>query len=462
MILKKDLIEKLGEEYAPMINQISIPDFTKCIAYYSGLAIKDVSDKAIAEYLYKWATNKLHIFKMLGNKTRIDTNITYVDEVKNYEVEYNSLAAEYPAYALWLMSLGYPSKNKMCSIYDFAYDTRVACQRLFPHFTFEGTSITHFFKKCLKAPEDLINKIAAIYEHSTVTSIFTISIDPVDMMLASENPYGWTSCYRLEPENDASHADGCLAAVLDSASLITYAWNKKGDFSLGNDYSFKSIRYKRMREWIAVSHDFKAIHFNDIYPGKYAYPATFTKTWRDIIETHVANYLQVKNLWVKANADGTTLGNCLREFLYGYGEYNSDNVYVLKESVGKDYFIPVYNVSILCPCGCESIMPGSDDEWYEYQGGGFIHDNFSENYPEEEYCEYSDEPCGDAYNCCEENCHNCCWWKQAHEPDIEEIADEDESKNILNAMMNSANNYENKNLFDYGTFVTTEETENIL
>ena len=90
-----------------------------------------------------------------------------------------------------------------------------------------------------------------IFENDTITGTYTISIDPVDMMLASENPYNWQSCYRLETPNEASHADGCLAAILDSSSLITYIWDKEGKFNLYN-HDLKCIRYKRIREWIAI------------------------------------------------------------------------------------------------------------------------------------------------------------------------------------------------------------------
>lgn len=402
MILKKDLIEKLGEQYAPMINQISIPDFTKCIAYYAGLSMSAVSDSAIEEYLSKWAINKLYIFKMLGNKTKVDTKITYKDEIKDYEIEYNDLASKYPAYALWLLSLDYPSKNKI-NYYDLRTPIRDLCQKWFPHFTLDGSSITHFFKKCLNAPEALLNDIAAIYEHSIITSNFTISIDPVDMMLASENPYNWTSCYRLEPENDSSHADGCLAAVLDKASLITYAWDREGDFAL-DDLSFKKVRYKRMREWIAISKDFKTIHFNDIYPGKWAYPIDFKKMWRNIIENYIAEYLEVPNIWIKAEAPEI---RCSRKNLYGYGEYSSDYIYVLKNSEPLEEELKVYDECITCPCGCGSVVPGTDDEWYVYNGGGLVCENFNDEYCEEEedYCFYCDGPCSEIRS--DETCGKC-------------------------------------------------------
>ena len=34
MLKTKELIEKIGEEYAPMLRKVDIPDFYKCIAQF--------------------------------------------------------------------------------------------------------------------------------------------------------------------------------------------------------------------------------------------------------------------------------------------------------------------------------------------------------------------------------------------------------------------------------------------
>lgn len=390
MLLKKDLIESLGEEYAPMINQISIADFTKCVAYYAGLNINQVSDDAIEDYLKNWALHKKHFFEMLGNKTRVDTKITYESQDTNdYEQKYHELALEYPVYAPWFSELNYPRKNKIENLYSISWEFKNLCKKYFPHYTLEGSTITHFFKKCLNAPEDIINKIASFYEFNTITSNFTISIDPVDMMLASENPYNWRSCYRLDPTNDASHADGCLAAVLDSTSLITYAWNKSGDYLFEDScYTLKNVRYKRMREWISINNTFDAIHFNTIYPGKYNYPAKFNQQWRNIVETYVANYLEKENIWKRNELNGYNyMYDCERFYSYGYGEWDNESIYYLKDrSEDSQVCFSSYDTEIICPCGCGCMVPGTDDDSdYSYCGGGLTFENFGDRWEEEEY-----------------------------------------------------------------------------
>ena len=160
------------------------------------------------------------------------------------------------------------------------------------------------------------------------------------MMLASENPYGWESCYRLAIDNDSSHADGCLAAVLDDSSLITYIWNREGEFSLYDTYDFKKIRYKRIRQWISISPKMNAIHFNTPYPGKFNYPNDFCKLLREYAEDVVCNYIGEENMW--ANNNRLNIG-CERELPYGYSEYDYDYIYVLSTDKDERILWRVFN-----------------------------------------------------------------------------------------------------------------------
>ena len=80
MLIKKDLLEAADEQYRPMLKEVSIPDFTKCIAQFSGLHISKVSDEVIKTYLLTWAKNKYRFYQLLGNKLKIDNKIQYKDE----------------------------------------------------------------------------------------------------------------------------------------------------------------------------------------------------------------------------------------------------------------------------------------------------------------------------------------------------------------------------------------------
>lgn len=412
MLSKKELLEEMDEIYYPMIKQISISDFTKCIAQFSGLSIQDVDKTVIKEYLKTWAKNKYRFFQMLGNQVRSDKPIAYNEVDTDYSQKMEEIGKDFPAYLPWLKGF-YSHKVNKINTDKFAWDFEDLLRDAFSNTArINGIKITHFFKKYLSAPDELVTAIGRVFENQKIEANWTISIDPTDMMLASENPYGWESCYRLAVDNDSSHADGCLAAVLDDSSLITYIWNREGEFSLYDTYNFKKIRYKRIRQWISISPKMNAIHFNVPYPGKFNYPNDFCKLLREYAENIVCNYTGEENMWTNNNR--LNIG-CERELPYGYSEYDYDYIYVLSKDKDERILWRVFNEPILCPCGCGNILPGSyecgddGDERYRYNGEGFIYENFEERY----YCEYSDSYCNvecDRYNCAGQ----CSYWDDAH------------------------------------------------
>ncbi|MGN0992952.1 MAG: hypothetical protein ACI4PE_03435 [Bacilli bacterium] len=410
MLKTCDLIDNMegteSEKYISMLKEVNIPDFTKCIAQFSGLNISKIPDAVIKSYLITWATNKYNFYKMLGNKTRLDVAFEYNRQRQDIENEINDISKKFPIFALWLKGFTRQINNKI-EAYKIGYEVRDAIKDLFPQYRLDGSSITHFFKSCLNAPDELVTEIGKIFENQKVKANYTISIDPVDMMLASENPYDWTSCYRLELNRDDSHADGCLAAVLDNASLITYVWNNEGKFDLYDTYKFKNIRYKRMRQWIALSPNMTSIHFNCIYPGK-DYDEDFEKELREIVEEVVAKCHNKENKW-KKNWDC----NCYREHGYGYSEYSDERIWTLKDTKNETEFT-VFNEEILCPCGCGDFLPPTypdDEAEADYNGEGFVAEHFNMRY----WCDLADDYCREGCtSCCECNCSDCGYWQDEH------------------------------------------------
>ena len=402
MLRIQELVETLGKEYEPMIAQIKIAEFTKTIAQFSGQRIENVPDEVIKDYLVLWAMNKFRFFKMLGNRTKVDIPFSYIDETRDTYSEMKSLIKDYPAYAPWLHEMASFKSNKIevnkwdwrDKILDYLSDVIDTPVKR----TLSDMAITTFFKRTLNAPDELVTKIGRVYENDAIDATFTISIDPVDMMMASENPYNWTSCYRLELMSD-SHADGCLAAVLDDTSLITYVWNNKGKYHLYNTYEMKEIRYYRMREWINISENFATIHFNAIYPGKSCLSDGFNKKYRDMVETFVtkAMFPDKENIWAK-----TTDAYAERDYYYGYGEFSECYMWTLKGE--KSQHIHAYNQGIPCPCGCGGTLPctddGNDDE--SYNGEGLICENFYERH----WCDAADDYCD------YEDCEHCSIWNR--------------------------------------------------
>lgn len=409
MLNKKELVRKVDSHLGAMIEQVNIPNFTKCIAQYAGLQIKEVPDAVIEEYLITWARNKQRFFHMLGNKLQLDITIDYQNPETGLENEAASLMKEYPAFAPWIGYFRGQKKNKIEDIYRLPWEARELISTLFPSLNIAGTTMTHLFASYLKAPDDLTTAIGRAFEGGNVKGTWTLSIDPVDMMLASENPYDWNSCYRLETNNESSHADGCLAAILDNSSLITYIWSSKGDMQLYS-HTLTDVRWKRIREWISISPSMMSIHFNAIYPTKHSYGQDFEKQLRSYTEKIVSDYLGVRDSW-KHN-DGSCY--CEREYYYGYGEFSEDYIWCHSDLNEREDWT-VYNHSIKCPCGCGCLVPGTED-WdgeygdLAYNGGGLIYENFEERH----WCDYIDDYCRCAGDRCEEVCRGCSAWDNAH------------------------------------------------
>lgn len=410
MLKTKDLIEGIDEKFVPMLKEVNIPDFTKCIATLTWKNIDEVNDNMIKEYLLLWAKSKYKFYQMLGNKIRVDSPLTYKRLKEEISNRMKDLAKEFPSYCPWLSACYGLSSNKMTAR-EVNWEFIKWTEEVFPQTHWEGCSLTRFFKTCLMAPDELVNKIAQVFENNTIKATYTISIDPVDMMLASENPYDWSSCYKLSPDEEESHADGCLAAVIDSSTLITYVWNKEGDFLLKhNNLKFKSVRYKKMRAWISIAPDFNAFYMNDVYPGRRNYEEDFKKALRLIIEKTISDYTQTENKWIKG-----TESLCQRRFPYGYNEYDNQCSTFIREGYEeqeREWF--VYDQRIICPCGCGLEMPGffdcgsSECDHAEYNGEGYGCQGLKEVC----YCEYCGDYCDrfDSDDCC----YECYYWKNAH------------------------------------------------
>jgi len=415
MLTKKTLIDKLGEEYTPMVNKISIPDFTKCIAQYSGLSMTELKDEIIEEYLIRWARNKKYLFDFFGGELRVDMPITYRDEQRDYKEKMLEVGRKHVVFYPWLEIFSNHCDNKI-RYQNIGWDERKMLDEIFPTIA-EGTSITHFFKSKLNAPDEVVTEIGQVFENAELNATYTLSIDPVDIMLSSENPYNWTSCYRLENFSD-SHADGCLAGVLDKATVISYVWTDAGKFMLYNKYDFKNIRYKRLRITLAFNETFNAVHFNSVYPWKRDCSEQFMKMIRNKVETFICEKTGKENLWRKSTYDDKL--NAYRQHgEYGYSEYHNDNVWVLKND---EFHAPfdIYCDDIVCPCGCGEKYCGSDEDYMEYNGDGHINENWCEEGSNEEWCDYADD-----YVECDHDCENCrsYLWAHAHcEIDGEEHA----------------------------------------
>lgn len=439
MLLTKNLIEdaRATEELIPMLEAVNIPDFKKCIATFSSLSFDEVNDNTIKDYLLTWAKNKYKYYKLLGNKLRVDTKIEYKAESCDRKEEIEVLQKQFPIYAPWLQGIEEAKNNELnwhnlssnfVRMLDFFPETKNGFEK--------GMHITSFFQRCLEAPAELVTKIAGLFELDKIDSNFTLSIDPVDIMLASMTPYDWSSCYGLEC---GSHADGCMAALLDTASIVTYVWDKEGKYSLDKKYDIKKMRFKRMRQWVAFSDDMRAIHFNKMYPSNDRCREELLKKIRLITEKRVSEYLGIEDSWTRyTNLSRTACEkiDAHRKYGYGYSEFYEEYIYVQKslveelENIDNQTKVEItpYDVKYQCACGCGTILPCSDA--YEEDEEVNFEDGFNcQSVIRKSYCDLGDCYCDCADDICGGNCCDCPYWQDAH-PYCEFKGDECEDPEI--------------------------------
>ncbi len=395
MLRREELLNGMDRKYHKMLNEVNIPDFTKTVWAWAQER-EVVSDEVICEYLQTWATNKYPLYEMIGG-TRKDIKIEFepqISEGDNFS-QYLQLAKDYPAYAPWLISAP-DAVDKDGKVRDRYYSFNDYAEKTFPGSRSDvaGMKVTGFFSKFLKAPEDLVTGIAAIYEFKKIKGTYTLSIDPVDIMLASENPYDWRSCYAL----DGEYADGLMASILDPKIAIGYIWEREGEHVIGrNTYKLKSIRYKRMRQWVMLGDNYA--NFCKMYPSK----DNVSKSLQEEVYRIVGNIINPEVTWEKRRI------NVSRYYAYGYDEfYAMIGIREINSEVERWHDEPVYTVEIKCPCGCGSILPDrneDDNRHIRHNGDGFICSNFYEE--EEYYCEICDTYYYEGEDCECQYCDDC-------------------------------------------------------
>ena len=101
MLKTEDLIKELDVKYHKMVSMVNIPDFTKCVAQFSGIRIENIKDEVIADYLKTWAANKYRFYLMFNEQLRIDTPFEYDKFRDDIEVEVGELSKQYPVFGPW-------------------------------------------------------------------------------------------------------------------------------------------------------------------------------------------------------------------------------------------------------------------------------------------------------------------------------------------------------------------------
>ena len=366
------ILNRTDEKYHKMIKEINFNNFINTIKIFANDEYLD--NLSVLYYLTKWAENKYWIYEKMGGLSK-EIIINYT--ASNFATEeLKALYLKYPLYSLWLKEI-LKVDNKMSP----TFWTEI----VFKDRKFGDMKVTTFFKKYLAAPEELITDISKLLNSCKLKGTYRLSIDPVDMMTAACSNYEWSSCYNIQKSHQGTnHSDGCLAAVLDSSSMIGYVYTKTETVEdvLGN---IVDLPQKKLRHWINLTADARAMHIAKTYPNK-----DVDVPMKDCAQILVSEIFNMPNDWSKnEGTDYTTK----RKYDYGFNEFKG----ALYMNTPTDERIICYNEKIVDPLEHERWLPPSDE--INYCGYGFTLNNFEDcdyceicdNWYVEGYCSHCDE-----------------------------------------------------------------------
>lgn len=367
---KQDILSKIKEENLEMVRLVHLDNFIKCIGNLFGKSYKEIFEydtycDSIAYYLNNWAEQKRWLYDTLYNKSlTISTKFEEKLDVTNYrdqfmqlsEIEENYLFRPYLAFLAGHVAY---KDGQACNLYTSNSPAFYSCDNYYLPQAFtdkinqeKEIKITTVASKYFHLPQKLVDALGRILDNNKRKCTLTLSIDPVDILTCSVNPYNWTSCYSIA-NHCGSHADGALAAMVDSSSQVIYGWIDEGELELTKSCSLKNVKFKLFRSWLNLASDFKTLYVTTAYPYR---DTEHTKEIRLAVEDILDKYLNNTEKW---HQFGTVTKRVMN---YGYDEFSRSG-YSLHSSV--DQWIEVYDTPLVCLDNVEEVFIGSDEEIYD-------------------------------------------------------------------------------------------------
>lgn len=183
---------------------------------------EDYDSIDMTEHINQWAKNKEHIFKLFGDKLKIEKEVdtelpvTLIKtKLKNFlnnefkETKYNIIKA-------FVMNLKPEEISSNLLQDDF---------KMFDVVFKRGTKVSKCFKSLIKKEwlEEANIKYSMFLQSLKAKGTAVLSIDPKDFLTMSANNSGWRSCHAP----DGEYRVGTIAYLMDSPSVISYVKSKE-------------------------------------------------------------------------------------------------------------------------------------------------------------------------------------------------------------------------------------------
>ena len=210
---------------------LSLVDRAKFENTLMRLASESFNSKVdLSWHLRQWATNKQHLFKLLGNKLKVEkevecalTKSAIMEAYREFSREVLEYNQKYVIAANFLMGLEVDeiANNILSSSHSyFGVDFK------------PGAKISRILAKLVHKDyvHDIQTKYSMFLQKLKAKGKAVVSIDPVDYITMSENKSGWRSCHAL----DGEYRTGTLAYMVDRPTMIAYVKTSE-DVFIGDD-----------------------------------------------------------------------------------------------------------------------------------------------------------------------------------------------------------------------------------
>ncbi len=169
-------------------------------------------------HLNRWALNKQHLFKLLGNKLKVEQEVECVLSRSAMLEIYREFSREHLederkfSIALYFLST--------LDISEIASNSLVNSRQVFDTEFKPGAKVSRILGKLVNKnyAHDIQTKYSMFLQKLKSKGKAVISIDPVDYLTMSENKSGWRSCHAL----DGEYRTGTLAYMVDESTMIAY------------------------------------------------------------------------------------------------------------------------------------------------------------------------------------------------------------------------------------------------
>ena len=377
-----------------------------------------VSESAVQKYKKAWERRKAELMPYFDEEGRIECKVNIAELI-------GSESDEIDVFDLIDQNNAIPDKRFLKSVLkniEFSLEelctNRLAMARTvyiestgntakFP----TGTRTSKYFKVIVENHDNVVVRehadklsqaFSVLLESLMQDAVVVLSINPLDIAMASVHTTGWKSCYALE----GVYRTAPLAMLLDEGTVLAYAYLHKTEYyPLGIE-----LPRKIWRQWVNINFDQNAALFMKEYPKQLLFVAKQVRAMvAGILNTHAG--FDPNSTWVKLNINSNRIRIYNSAYIYDDPicaaivlKSAHDAADVLEFSLGAEeiYCFECSHLrqddlhsSFNClDCSqyicvyCDSIIPTEDDVYRAPNGDPYCECCFDERFV---YCSYCSE-----------------------------------------------------------------------